>query len=265
MTCRSEFAGPPHRHALRHAAARRLAGVPKPVRTPPGWLMCLARDAGMPAAFGSPPLDSAAARLAVFRAHHAATVRTVSPLARDLLRHLGLDLDAATRRLGPDGRWSRWLCDPRPLLARRFPHRWKGSPAPAPSEAHDRIAFLHGGVRLDDPGDAVGPLGVRLSRMGPEVAARLGPVSLRTFGGLALLVTSAAVPEIIRAACVGRDVGTVFGHVCLAGRGYRIVAQSDLPPCRAGAAARWCVMVATGVVAWRVPWARDAFDGAGLV
>lgn len=244
-------------HALRHAAAMRLSGVPQPA--PPAWLVALARDLGVADA-GPPHSGDAEWRLAVFRAHHAIRVRAASPLALDALASLGFDADRAAWRLGPDARWPTWLCGPRPLLARRFAYRWKCRAAPAPDDGHDRAAFLHGGVRLDDPRRRGVPAGVRLSRAGLDVALALGSARLRTLGGLASLTTSAAVPETVKAACVGRDVGELFDHPCLAGRGWPIVSQFDVAPRRSWQPEEWTVVVATGTIAWRVPWSQ-ADDG----
>lgn len=243
-------------HALRHA----FAGVELPDMAEEAMLARLAVEARFDLDAASRLSDSGGKRLAVYRAFHARTVRAASPLALDLLRHLGLDPDGVCGALGPDGRWDPWLCGPRPMLARRFAHRWKGRTAPEPDEGHDRAAFLNCGVRLRGHEDRNGALGIRLSPAGLEVAASLGPVRVRTLGGMAFLTTGAEIPTTVRLASVGLELDEIFDHPCFVDRGYAIISQQDFPV-RFGSLSRWAVVASTGRVPWLVPWTRASDVG----
>lgn len=248
-------------HALRHAAAGLLPPTGRlPGRHPgttPGWLLALAREAGIEAPDGL-LLPGSAVRLAVYRTHHAATALSASPLALDLLDHLGLDADALCLQLRPEGTWWPWLCGPRPVLAARFAGRWKGHAAPPPDPAHDRCSFLHGGLPIRRRRHGDGPLGIRLSPAGLEIAGAMGPVRFRTSGGRALLWCRAPVPATVLVCCEGRPVDALLDHPVLRGRGYRVAAvREDRRPGRAGRSA-WGLVVDVPRVPWRAPWARPA-------
>lgn len=167
----------------------------------------------------------------------------------DVLRHAGFNPGGLAEGLGPDGLWLSWLCGPRPMLARRFAHRWKGGTAPSPHPAHDRDAFLHGGLAVRRHWDERGPLGLRLSPMVLEASAGLGPVRVRTSGDVAIFWTFVAMPETVKAALVGRSVDAVFDHPVLRGRGYRVIAVED------GVSPAWSLVAHVPRVRWTVPWA----------
>ena len=112
--------------------------------------------------------------LRLFRASHAASVVSASPLALDLIASSGLTSDRLAMALTFDADWPPWLCGRRPLGARRFAHRRKGRTSQVPSEADHRCAFLNGGLVIRRGADPAGQLGVRLSRASFEVAGRLG-------------------------------------------------------------------------------------------
>lgn len=195
-----------------------------------------------------------AARLATYRAYHAAAVSSASPLALDLLDHRGFEVDGVAALLKPDGLWLPWLCGPRPLLARRFSHRWKGGVPPVPDPLHDRIAFLYGGVALRRHWHVDGQLGIRLSPARLEVSAQLGPVRLRTLGATARFTTAVPLPETVKVALAGRPLDAVFDHPVLRGRGYVIRDVFDAARAAAGAPHWWTLVVSVPQVAWRVPW-----------
>ena len=79
---------------------------------------------------------------------------------------------------------------------------------------------------------------------------------LRAVGGKATLTTSAAIPELVRAAMPGRSLSDVFGHAALSGRGYRIGRVVDVDPDRAIGDPAWRVHFPAPMVEWRPPWAR---------
>lgn len=236
--------------ALRMAYARDLV-----VRTAKvGWLGHLARGVGLEGALDDLCDREAEVELAIFRAHHAATVKAASPLALELLDHLDHDPGALAGRLRPGGDWRRWVCGERPRHASRSYGRF-GPPSEVEAAGrHERHAFLHGCFVLREWSDPAGALGVRLSPAGLEIGARFGPVHLRTLGGRATLTTGLEVPETIRCACVGRPVEAVFDHAILRGRGYVIEEQIDRVPTIDDPRRAWRIGFGAAPVPWAVPW-----------
>lgn len=238
-------------HAYRDAFARAL--VVQAARA--GWLGRLAREVGLDHLLEDLYDRDAEVELALYRAHHALHVASASPLALDLLTHWGLSPDALAWRLRPSGDWRRWVCGPRPIRAIHFAHRRKGRAGLPADEGHDRCGFLHGGLVVREWSDPAGAVGIRLSPAGLEIGARLGPVHLRTAGGVATLTTGMAVPETLKAACVGRPIEAVFDHPVLRGRGYVIADQFDRTPTAEDPREAWRIEFAAAPVPWRVPWA----------
>ena len=194
--------------------------------------------------------------LAIWRAHHARAVTAASPLALDLIAHLGFDPDALVVGLRPRAEWRRWICGAAAPVAGVF-SRWSVGAAHARSEdAHEIDAFLHGGLVVREWGDPLGALGIRLSPAGLEVGARLGPVHLCTIGGIATLTTGLAIPETVRAASPGLAIERLFDHVVLRGRGYVVRRQYDRAPTADDPREAWRVEFQADPIPWRVPWRR---------
>lgn len=245
---------PVTRHAFRDAAAKAM--VVAAVRR--NWLGDLAREVGLEQLLDGIHDFPDEVERAIFRAHHARTARTASPLALDAIEYAELRPDAVAKALEPDGEWPTWVCGPRPLGAARHLQRSRrlaSSGTAQPDE--DRATFLHGGFVVRGWEDERGALGARLSPAGLEIGVRLfgGLVRLRTEGDLAMLTTSVRFPDVVRAAVEGRPVEEVFDHPVLRGRGY-VVSSSRDEPSGGDAEFSWRVDFRAERVPWRAPWAR---------
>jgi hypothetical protein len=219
-----------------------------------GWLGRLAREVEMEGALDDLYDHGSEIELAIFRAHHARTCTTASPLALGLLDHFGFEPEPLVARLRPNGDWRRWVCGPLPPPARSVVHPPWRSASVASEDGHDRETFLHGCKVARSWSDPAGALGVRLSSAGLEIGARLGVVHLRTFEGLAALTTAVPIPETIKLSCVGRPVETLFDHPVLRDRGYVIVDQFDRVPTTGDRRAAWRLVFRADPISWSVPW-----------
>ncbi|WP_375428100.1 hypothetical protein [uncultured Sphingomonas sp.] len=244
-------------HSLRRTAAREIAL--RAARE--GWLGRLADEVGLAHLLERLLDDEDVVHLAIYRAHHAHAVRRASPLALDLLRHLGTDPDEAAWCLEPDGDWRRWICGRPPMFTANMAARGQGRSLAAPRPRHARHAFLYGGLVMRGWKDARGGLGIRLSRYGLEVGARLANgAHLRTLGATATITVDA--PETFRGAVVGRRADEVFDHPILVGRNYRIVRSGDYVSdvSFVGETSPWRVTLRAKRVPWRVPWAARQIE-----
>lgn len=238
-------------HSFRHAFARERTVA----AALEGGLGELARSVGMQGTLAGMYDDPGGVEAGIFRAVHARAVAGASPLALDLLAHWGLDPDGLVSRLRPRGDWRRWICGARPPEVPSST-RWSlGAPPDRAGREAERDAFLYGGLVVREWGDPEGAVGIRLSPAGLEVGARIGPVHLRTLGGVATATTALAIPAAIRAAAPGRAVEQIFDHPVLRGRGYLIRDQYDRVPTGDDPREAWRIEFAAEPVPWRVPWA----------
>lgn len=99
-----------------------------------------------------------------------------------------------------------------------------------------------------------GPIGVRLSSIGLDAAAPIGPAMVRTMGGSAVLWGWEPLPLVALVACVGRPVDALVAHPAFCGRGYVVERLLDTGSGSNG----WGLEISTDVVPWTVPWARTS-------
>ena len=244
-------------HAWHDAHAEALAAARA------GWLGRMAKRLGLFPLLDDFHGNQERVERATYRAHHACAVTAASPLALDLLAHEGIDVDELASDLRPRAEWRRWICGPPPSV-HSFHDRWSvGAAHPSPEDAGDIDLFLQGGVILREWSDPDGALGIRLSKAGLEIGARLGPVHLRTIEGIATVTTAVAIPETVKAAAIGQPVEALFGHPVLSGRGYVISDQYDRVPTAEDPREAWRIEFRAEPVPWRVPWARPMALGAG--
>lgn len=224
-----------------------------------GWLSEIAADCGAMRALDGLQDSRNEVELAVYRAHHAQTVVSASPLALDLLSHLRFDVDALMTGLRPRRDWRRWVCGVRPSGARHGV-RWGEGASPV-AEEDERDLFLHGCLVVREWSDPVGAIGVRLSPAALEIGARVGPAHLRTIGGVATITTAMPIPGTIKVASLGRPVEQVFDHPVLRDRGYVVADQYDRVPTADDPREAWRIEFRAEPVRWQVPWARTRTDG----
>lgn len=217
-----------------------------------GCLADLADEVGLRGALDDLHLRRRDVELAIYRAHHALAATSASPLALDVLAHDGVDAHALVEALRPGGDWRRWICGAWPPKACRYA-RW--AQVPSPGEDEERDLFLHGCLVLREWGDPDGALGIRLSPAGLEIGARIGPLHLRTVGGVATITTGLEFPEAAKTAAVGRALEDVFDHAILRGRGYVVEDQYDRVPTMDDPREAWRIEFGAEPVPWRVPWA----------
>ena len=207
------------------------------------------------AALGRLAADRAALELQAWRDYQGSTVRSASSLALAMFAHAGLDLDAAVRRLGPEGARPDWLVG-LGFAGRARKARWPGRRHDVDLRAADeRERFLHSGHVLRGPGEPGGiALGIRLSPFGLEVAFVLGHLSVRTLADEATVAVDAGLPETVRQGLVGWPLGALVDHPILRDPALVIMDADALAwPLRPGA---WAMTVRAPRVPWRVPWAR---------
>lgn len=248
----------PAQHSLRYAAAREL--VVSAARG--GWVGDLAREVGLEQALDLIFDDPERVGTALFRAHHERHALAASPVALDLFRQLGLDIDAAVEGVRPDDLWPSWTWGAPARPASLSPV------APAKAGAgHDggRERLLYGRYKIRSPGEDEGGLRLRFSDAGLEVDAELfgGRVRLHTLRGEAHLTTDILFPETVKAAAIGRAIEEVYDHPALRGRGYVVTSSGDVDQGGSPDDELWRVTFAVPMVPWRVPWARPALAGRG--
>lgn len=183
------------------------------------------------------------------RAEMAATVRSASPLLEALLASFDLTLNNAVLGIGPQRGWPR-----RPRLAgpkgyyRLHPHLLRHHIAglyPTQISSHPL-----NGCRFDrDNGDF---LLMQLVGHSLELNAGLGRVLIETRFGELRIEFMDALPETLLASSVGRLTEEIVDHDAWRGRGWRISAARDAEPPFLGQR----LIVVTGSVAYRMPWAR---------
>jgi hypothetical protein len=190
-----------------------------------------------------------AALLATFRLELSATVRSASPLLISLLAMDGLTLDDAVSLIRPQAGWPR-----RPRLsgrsssraARAYWSRWnvlgrRSTQLSQPPLHQHRFHRADGGYLM-----------VHVVDHSIELIARIGRVYLFTLFGELRIELDDELPEVILSACVGWLIDEVVDHEALRGRGWRIVAVKESYRPLQGQT----LVVATGSVPYRMPWAR---------
>lgn len=85
-----------------------------------------------------------------------------------------------------------------------------------------------------------------------EVEGRIGPVKFETLFGTLRIELDCRLPETLAAACVGRLVGDVIDQVSLRGHEWLVTGVEDSYLPHLGQT----LVVATGSIAYRMPWAR---------
>ena len=185
-----------------------------------------------------------------FREEIGDVVRSASPFLISLLAIEGLSLDDAAMFLEAQAGWPR-----RPRLSSG------GSPGRKPYTHVMRHYFadllaneysvppLHS-YRIDVADGGWMRIGVADHSL--EVSGRMGMVRFETrFGELRLELID-EMPQTVFIACKGRPVEDIVDHVALRGRGWRIDAVEDAKLHLLGQV----LVVLTGSVAYRLPWAR---------
>jgi len=190
------------------------------------------------------------AMLVAFRREIGAVVRVASPLLISLLADEGMELDDACLSIEPQQGWPA-----RPRLSQSFKkepqahtHLLRHYIAGLPQEAPRRPVL---GGHLVERKDG-GWFCIDVVNHSLEVSAMIGPVTLTTRYGELYVGFADRIPETILAGSVGRLVEEIVDHAALRGRGWRIVAIEDpeWPEVRS------TLVVATGTVDFRLPWAR---------
>ncbi|WP_375393508.1 hypothetical protein [uncultured Sphingomonas sp.] len=187
---------------------------------------------------------------AAFREEIGDVVRSASPFLISLLAIEELSLDDAAMFLEAQAGWPR-----RPRLAGRGSPRLKSHTLVL---RHYFAGLLASGSSLPplhcyriDCADR-GWMRIEVADHSLEVSGTIGSVRFQTrFGELRLELID-EMPLTLFIACEGRPVEDVVDHVALRGRGWRIdeVVDANLP------FIGQVLVVVTGSVAYRLPWAR---------
>lgn len=191
-----------------------------------------------------------AALRAAFREEIGAVVRSASPFLISLLSIEGLALDDATLLLEPQAGWPRR-------------QRLEGSGLPGRKGythilRHHRAGMLAqqmsvpllDGFRIPSVDD--GWIRIEIVGHSLEVSGKMGPVFFETRYGELRFELIDVMPQALFLACKGRPIEEVVDHVTLRGRCWRIVETEDPKLPGMGQS----LVVATGSVAYRFPWAR---------
>lgn len=185
--------------------------------------------------------------IGIARAHAAAVVTSVSPLAVDVCASEGLDLDAVAEALRPDTGWRDWLGGAPKGAWLRTP--W-GSSVPWRS----RASFGPGRVRLStivrEDEHPQGALGFRVEGRVLGMGMEIGSSRVATFGGRAVLTIPGLISDAMIAALRGRLLADVVDNSLLAGRGYRIRGARHTHD------GRTSITFEALPIRWRMPWAR---------
>lgn len=187
---------------------------------------------------------------AAFREEIGSVVRSASPFLVSLLAIEGLALDDATLLLGPQAGWPRRL-------------RLGGSGLPGRKGYTHILRHYHAGMLAEEM--AVPPMDgfrihsvddgwIRIEIVGHslEVSGKLGPMFFETRYGELRFELIDEIPQALFIACKGRPIEKVVDHAALRGRCWRIVETEE--PRLPGMGQT--LVVATGSVAYRFPWAR---------
>ncbi len=176
-----------------------------------------------------------------------ATVRSASPFLIALLASDGLTLDDVVGQIVPGYGWPQ-----RPRI-----------PSGNRSWKMRKHAFRHvrAALRADDPFEILSMHGasvdlssytsakVHIVAHSIEVRARLKTVTFSTRFGVLRIALGRCLPDTLAIGCVGRLVEEVVDHASLRGSGWLI---TDIETSENGAT----LIVKTGSVAYRMPWAR---------
>lgn len=187
---------------------------------------------------------------AAFRKEIGAVVRLASPLLVSLLAEEGMSLDDACLGIEPQLGWparprlSHGRAKGQLVRTHVLRHYLAGIRPPAPTRP------INGGYLIDRKDQ--GWFCIDVVQHSLEVTATIGPVVLATRLGELRIELSQPIPEALFLASRGRLVEEIVDHEALRGRGWRIFRIED----PAWPEFRQTLVVKTGTVDYRLPWAR---------
>lgn len=190
----------------------------------------------------------------IFRQEIGTNVRSASPFAQSLAASQGETVERLVERISPPSRWPR-----SPALSARAAlqfgrprepyRRFVIGTATGDREAIRLRGLGHATVFMQSRGDWAS---LEVVDHSLEVEARIGPVKFETLFGVLRIELDHPIPQALAMACVGRSLCEVVDHPALREHYWSITSIEEPPTPTLGQT----LVVATGSVAFRMPWMR---------